>query len=195
LVALPNAYASEKSELSNHDLPLASTASQKDIRPQIPDTLLTDQDGNKHHFYNDLIKGKTVLINAVYTSCAGVCPIQTAVFSKVQSLLGDRVGRDIQIISVTLDPVTDTPARLKEFSERFDVGPGWVFLTGTKQEVTEVLQAMDLYSPVPAQHTPIAAIGHEPGAVWMKVINVTAPTDIVGRMQRIEELGAQRAAR
>ncbi len=194
LCAAP-AWPSSNSIAQHDGLPAASPALVKDLRPRIPDTVLTDQFGNKHHFYSDLVKGKTVLINAVYTSCAGVCPIQTAVFSKVQSMLGERVGDDVQMISVTLDPVTDTPERLKEFADKFHVGPGWLFLTGSKQEVTEVLRAVDLYSPLPAQHTPIAAIGHEPGEVWMKVINVTAPADIVGRMQRVKELGEKRASR
>lgn len=194
LCAAP-AWATGDTDHQHHSLPAAVPALEKNLRPVIPDTVLTDQDGNKHHFYSDLIKGKTVLINAVYTSCAGVCPIQTAVFAKVQTMLGERVGADVQMISVTLDPVTDTPERLKEFADKFNVGPGWLFLTGTKQEVTEVLRAVDLYSPVPAEHTPIAAIGHEPGEVWMKVINVTAPADIVGRMERVRELGEKRASR
>lgn len=188
-------WASGNSEHQHHGLAPAVATLEKHLQPLIPDTVLTDQYGNKHRFYTDLVKGKTVLINAVYTSCAGVCPIQTAVFSKVQSMLGQHVGEDVQMISVTLDPVTDTPERLREFADKFHVGPGWLFLTGSKQEVTEVLRSMDLYSPVPAQHTPIAAIGHEPGEVWMKVINVTAPADIVGRIQRVKELGEQRASR
>ncbi len=166
---------------------------QKRIKPNIPDTVLIDQDGNKHRFYSDLIEGKTVLINAVYTSCAGVCPIQTSVFARVQMLLGDRVGKDVQMISVSIDPVTDTPERLKKYTQKFDVKPGWVFLTGSKQDVTGVLQAMDLYAAVPSEHTPIMAVGYEPGAVWMKMINITAPRDIVGRLDYVKRLGEPKA--
>ena len=188
------AWAVSEHEGHLHHEPPPMPAREKKIEPRIPDTVLIDQDGKEHRFYSDLVKGKTVLMNAVYTSCPGVCPIQTTVFSRVQKLLGDRVGKDVQIISVTLDPVTDTPERLKEFSERFDVGPGWVFLTGSKHDVAEVLQAMDLYSPVPEQHTPIASIGNEPGAVWMKIINITSPGEIVSRIEHVEALGERSAA-
>ena len=167
---------------------------ERDLRPQIPDPVLVDQHGKRHHFYSDLVKGKLVVMNSIYTSCGGTCPVQTAIFAQVQRMLGDRVGHDVQMLSVSLDPVTDTPERLDEFAARFGVGPGWLFLTGSRADVTEVLQAMDLYSADPKEHTPMAAIGHEPAGLWMKLINLTAPGDIVGRLDRIESLGKQRLA-
>lgn len=164
------------------------------IKPVIPDHVLIDQFGNKHRFYSDLVAGKLVLLNSVYTTCQGTCPVQTAIFKRVQTLLGDRVGNDVQMLSVSLDPVTDTPERLLAFSERYKTGPGWLFLTGDKQDVTEVLEAMDLYAAVPEEHTPIASVGNEPAGLWMKVINLAAPQEIVKRLDYLKHLGDQRTA-
>jgi protein SCO1/2 len=178
-----------------HGEPAAPAASERALEPRIPDPVLVDQHGERHRFYSDLVKGKLVLMNSIYTTCPGTCPVQTAIFSQVQRKLGERAGSEVQMLSVSLDPVTDTPERLKEFAERFEARPGWLFLTGPKQDVTDVLQAMDLYSPDPAQHTPMAAIGHEPAGLWMKVINLNAPTDIVGRLDRVKALGDERLGR
>jgi len=154
--------------------------------------VLIDQHGKPRHFYRDLVKDKVVLINAIYTSCAATCPIQSTIFKHVQMTLGDRVGQDVQMISVTLDPVTDTPAKLNEFAERFKAKKGWVFLTGSKQNVTTVLRAMDLYAANPEDHTPIAAVGHEASGIWMKLINLTSPLDIVHRVEHVQSLGEER---
>jgi cytochrome oxidase Cu insertion factor (SCO1/SenC/PrrC family) len=185
-----------KGDHEDHQPPPSSPtpAADRDPAPQIPDRVLIDQDGKPRRFYTDLVKGKLVVMNSIFTSCPATCPVQTAIFAQVQRMLGDRVGRDVQMISVSLDPVTDTPERLKEFAKRFGVGPGWVFLTGPKADVTEVLQAMDLYSADPAQHTPMAALGHERSGLWMKVVNLNAPADIVSRLAHVETLGEQRAA-
>jgi protein SCO1/2 len=197
-LALWAAFAAGQGEHQHHHPaePAAAPAEEQALRPQIPDTVLIDQDGQRHRFYNDLVKDKLVLMNSVYTSCPGTCPMQTAIFQRVQRLLGDRLGQDVQMISVSLDPVTDTPARLKEFAARFGIetGKGWVFLTGPKPDVYEVLQAMDLFAPVPEEHTPIAAIGHEPAGLWMKVINLSAPREIVSRLDYVKELGERQTA-
>jgi protein SCO1/2 len=166
----------------------APAAAQHPIKPQIPDTVLIDQDGREQHFYTDLIKDKLVIVNALYTSCPATCPIQAGVFAGVQERLGDRVGKDVQLISITLDPATDTPERLKQFAERFNAGPGWVLLTGPKPDVVEVLQAMDLYAADPADHTPIAAIGNEPAGVWMKTINLISPVEMVSKLNYVAGL-------
>ncbi len=167
-------------------------ASEEIIKPQIPDLELVDQDGRTHRFFSDLVQGKIVLMNAVYTTCQGTCPMQSAIFSRVQDMLGDRVGKDVQMISVSLDPLTDTPERLKEMADRHRAGPGWLFLTGDREDVVTVLQAMDLYAANPEDHTPIASIGNEPAGLWMKIINLSAPTEIVSRIDYVKQLGDQR---
>src|SRR5258708_14847101 len=87
------------------------------------------------HFYDDLIKGKVVAIDLIYTHCMDSCPLETARLAQVQKMLGDRVGRDIFFYSISIDPDNDTPEELKAYAEKYHAGPGWLFLTGKKEDV------------------------------------------------------------
>ncbi|HYP52946.1 MAG TPA: SCO family protein [Pyrinomonadaceae bacterium] len=94
------------------------------------DVELIDQDGKTVRFYSDLLKGKTVVVNAFFTTCASVCPPMNRNFEKIQEAFGDRVGKDVFLISISVDPATDTPPRLKEYAKKFNARAGWTFLTG-----------------------------------------------------------------
>ena len=89
-----------------------------------PNVTLTTQDGEQVRFYDDLVKGKIVAINLIYTTCKYACPLETARLAQVQKLLGDRMGRDVFFYSITIDPEHDTPAVLKAYAEKYQAGPG-----------------------------------------------------------------------
>src|SRR6476660_5101201 len=132
---------------------------------------LTTQDGKTVHFYDDLIKGKIVAIDLIYTTCQHSCPVETARLAQVQKILGDRVGRDIFFYSITIDPKNDTPATLKAYAEKFHAGPGWTFLTGKKEDIDFLSKKLGLYSdPKLSQdgHTPHLLLGNEPMGQWMR---------------------------
>lgn len=137
-----------------------------------PNVTLTTQDGTKVHFYDDLIKGKIVVIDLIYTQCVDACPLETARLVQVQKMLGDRVGKDIFFYSISIDPTHDTPAVLKSYAEKFHVGPGWTFLTGKKEDIDLVSKKLGLYSePDPNDrdgHTPAVILGNEPAGQWMR---------------------------
>jgi protein SCO1 len=137
-----------------------------------PNVELTTQDGKVVHFYTDLIKGKTVVIDFIYTHCVDACPLETARLAQVQKMLGDAVGKDIFFYSITIDPKRDTPAALKDYAEKFHVGPGWTFLTGKKSEIDLLSQKLGLYEePDPNDrdgHMPAVLIGNEPTGQWMR---------------------------
>ena len=101
----------------------------------IPNVPLVTQDGQTVRLYDDLIKDKIVLINFIYASCKEVCPLVTARMAQVQQALGDHVGRDIFLYSISLDPEHDTPAVLKKYAQAFHAGPGWLFLTGNPGDI------------------------------------------------------------
>jgi protein SCO1/2 len=137
-----------------------------------PNVVLTTQDGVKVHFYDDVIKGKSVVIDLIYTSCVDACPLETARLAQVQKMLGDRVGKDIFFYSITIDPANDTPKVLKAYREKYHIGPGWTFLTGKKADIDLVSKKLGLYSePDPNDrdgHTPSVLIGNEPSGQWMR---------------------------
>ena len=146
---------------------------------QIPDTIVYDQDGKKLRFYSDLIKGKTVAINFIFTTCTTICPPLTATFRKVQQELGERVGRDIQMISVSVDPTTDVPERLKAFSAKFNAGPGWTFVTGDKQEINLLLKALGTNVGDKNDHSPMMLVGNESTAYWTRTYGLASVSTIV----------------
>src|SRR5256712_2477065 len=137
-----------------------------------PNVTLTTQDGAPVRFYDDLVKGKIVAINVIYTTCKYACPLETARLSQVANLLGDRMGRDVFFYSITIDPDHDTPEVLKEYAAKYQAGPGWTFLTGKKEEIELISKKLGLYSaPNPSNpdgHTPMLVIGNEETGQWMR---------------------------
>src|SRR3954471_14332458 len=132
----------------------AGYASHASSKMTIPDVEMLDQNGNKVHFYTDLVKGKTVVINFIFTTCTTICPPLGATFARVQKDLGERAGRDVQLISVSVDPVTDTPERLKAWSAKFHAADeGWTLVTGAKPQVDELLRALGAASASPSEHS------------------------------------------
>ncbi len=108
-----------------------------------PNTILTSQDGEQFLFFDDLIKDKVVVINFIYTTCPDVCPLETAQLTRVQSVLGDRLGQDVFFYSITIDPDVDTPEALKQYRDKF--GANWQFFTGDEQEIITLRRKLGLY--------------------------------------------------
>lgn len=138
-----------------------------------PNTLLTDQDGQQVHFFDDLIKDKVVVINFIFTSCSDSCPLETARLRQVQQLLGERVGQDIFFYSISIDPLSDTPEVLKAYAQRFKVGPGWKFLTGEFTDVTELRKKLGLFidgvdNGRAKDHNLSLIVGNQTTGRWMK---------------------------
>jgi protein SCO1 len=108
-----------------------------------PNVTLKTQDGKSVRFYDDLLKGKAVAINLVYSSCSNVCPLETAKLVQVQKVFGDRMGRDIFFYSIAIDP-WDSPAELKKYANKFGVGPGWLFLSGKEEDIRLIARKLGL---------------------------------------------------
>lgn len=136
-----------------------------------PNVELVTHDGRKVRFYDHVLKGKVVAINFIYTKCPDVCPLDTAALRRVQKLLGPRVGRDVHLYSISLDPANDTPAAMKKYMRTFDVGPGWTFLTGRPRDLA-LIQAKFGIKPVSAgmltEHDTRFVLGNEAIARWVK---------------------------
>src|SRR5215467_8264050 len=136
-----------------------------------PNVELITQDGKKVHFYDDLIKGKIVAIDLIYTTCHYACPLETARLAQVQKKLGDRVGKDIFFYSISIDPEHDTPEVLKAYMVKFNVGPGWTFLTGKKEDIDFLSKRLGLWSNPSVNadgHIPHLLIGNEVTGQWIR---------------------------
>ena len=151
----------------------------------IPDVKVRDQHGNTLNFYTDLIKDKTVAINFIFTNCTTICPPLAATFARLQKEMGDRVGKDVHLISISVDPVTDTPERLKAWGAKFKAGPGWTFVTGEKQEMDKLLNALGAAVSRREDHTPATIIGNDSKGVWTRTYGLAKIPQLMGVIENV----------
>lgn len=149
------------------------------------DVELVDQNGEKVRFYTDLLAGKVVIINSFFATCNGSCPVMSGTFRKIQAALGNRLGRDVHLISISVDPETDTPEQLRKFAKAASAGPGWHFLTGDKKNVNQALYKLGLLTDTREGHTAVVLIGNEPKGVWKKAFGLAAADEVVRLVQEV----------
>lgn len=162
------------------DQPHAAAA----YRPDLP---LVTQDNQTVRFYDDLIAGRIALINFIFTTCTSICPPMTANLAQVQRLLKDVLGDRVVMISITVDPQTDTPAVLKAYAARYGAGPGWYFLTGTRENINAVVSKFGDNSRDKLRHSGMLLIGNDPARSWVKGFAMTPPEDIAASVRRMLE--------
>ena len=150
-----------------------------------PNLTLRTEHNRAVRFYDDVIKDKVVILNFMYAECDGICPGMTANLVKVQKLLGRRVGRDIFMYSITLEPAHDTPAVLEAYARAHGAGPGWSFLTGRPEDVERLRRSLGFVDPDPvldqdkANHIGNIRYGNEPAMLWAACPGLTDPQWIV----------------
>ena len=153
----------------------------------IPDLELLDQNGRKIHFYTDLVKGHTVVINFIFTTCTTICPPLGATFARVQKELGEIAGRDVRFLSISVDPATDTPERLKAWGAKFHAGDGWTFVTGNKPAVDELLRALGASSARREDHSPTVLIGNDAHGAWTRTYGLANTSKLVQIINDVRE--------
>jgi protein SCO1 len=163
-----------------------------------PNVELTDQDGNKVRFYDDLLRNKIVAINLIYTHCVDACPLETARLVQVQRKLGERVGKEVFFYSISIDPKRDTPEVLKAYAEKYHTGPGWLFLTGKKEDIDLISRKLGLYTePNPNNrdgHRPSLMIGNESTGQWVRQSATDNPSFLATMMTTFMTSGTGRPA-
>ncbi len=145
----------------------------------IPEVEVLDQNGNALHFYSDLIKGKTVVINFIFTNCTTICPPLGATFARVQKEMGNKVGKDVHFISISVDPLTDTPERLKAWGAKFKAGAGWTFVTGNKEQIDNLLYALGASVSRREDHSPTVIVGNDLKGVWTRTYGLASSAQMV----------------
>lgn len=186
---------------SGGEKPRMRTPREKLAERSFPNVTLTTHEGKKVKFYDDLVKDKIVLINFMYVKCEGICPGTTANLVKVQKLLGDRVGKDIFMYSITLKPEEDTPETLRRYAKAYKVGPGWQFLTGDPKDVELLRRKLGFIDRDPVRdavksnHIGMLRWGNEPLTLWAGCPGSLAPDKIVKEIGLVDwpkALGAER---
>lgn len=159
--------------------PSAPTAGQSAAQKYFTDVVLINQDGERMRLYSDLLKDKVVIIDFFFATCQGSCLPLNRNLQKIQEALGDRVGKDVHLISVSVDPTTDTPARLKEYAKKLDARRGWYFLTGDKTNVDFALRKLGGYVDDKQDHTNIFIIGNERTGLWKKAFGLAQSAELI----------------
>jgi protein SCO1/2 len=149
-----------------------------------PNVRLTTQDGKAVRFYDDLLKGRAVAINFIYTSCTEVCTLETANLVQVYRELGERAGRDIAFYSISIDPKNDTPEVLKAYAAKF--GAPWLFLTGNAEDIRLLGKKLGLLRErdvaAGSHHSAQLLLGDEPKGQWQRNSAVDSPRFLAARM-------------
>ena len=147
----------------------------------IPDLTLVNQDGQPVNVSRDLAQDKLLVINFIFTTCKGVCPPLGVHFGQLQERLGARLGREVSLVSISVDPATDTPERLKAWGKQFGAGPGWTLLTGPKRDVDRLLKALGVFTADKTAHSPFALVGRASEGRWRRVHGLT-PVDTLAEI-------------
>ena len=186
LLAL-NLQAAEDDPHAGHKAMMKKPAEQAEsTRVDLLDHTLVDQHGQQVKFVSDVIGDRIVVMDFVYTTCTTVCPVLSAVFGQVQNKLGDRLGDDVVLVSVSVDPIRDTPQRLKAYSKRHQAQPGWVWLTGKKRTMDEVLDGLGAYSPNFEDHAAMVLIGDGQDGQWSRFYGFPNPDRIIERVNALQ---------
>lgn len=200
-IALVICVVSSGPVASQEEVKRVKTPRERLAERSFPNVTLTTHEGKKVKFYDDLIKDKIVLINFMYARCDGKCPGTTANLVKVQKLLGDRVGKDIFMYSITLKPEEDTPRKLAAYARAYKVGPGWQFLTGDPKDIELLRRKLGFFDRDPVRdadksnHIGMVRWGNEPETLWTACPGSLAPSKIVKEISLVESPMAGEAGR
>ncbi len=146
---------------------------------KLPEVALVRADGKKISFPEELDNGgRPVILNFIYSTCATTCAVTSHVFAEVQDRLGAEAD-NVHMVSVSIDPEHDTPARLREFARYYDAGRQWDFYTGSLESSIAVQKAFDAFRGDKMSHQPLTFIRSAPGQPWMRMEGFASPEDIV----------------
>jgi len=153
---------------------------------KVPNVTLLNQDGKKVNLRSLIDGGKPVIVNFIFSTCTTICPVMTATFSSLRSELGASADR-VQLISISIDPENDRPERMKQYLSRFNWGPGWEFLTGSREDIGRVLRAFDAFVVDKMSHEPLFISRAPDSEEWVRVKGLVRKNDLVKELERMEK--------
>lgn len=154
----------------------------------IPNVVLVNQDGRRVRLYEDLIKDKTVAISFIFTRCTYVCPMNGALFAKIQNDLGARLGTDVFLISISMDPQADTPQELKKWGATFGRKTGWTLATGSFDDIAKVLKAFTGDAPGPREtHSSYFYVANDKTGTWDFMFGHMSSREVVEKLDELSQ--------
>jgi len=168
--------------------PEDKAASEAKARDYFSNVELVDQDGRSLKFYDEVLKDNIVVISFIFTNCQSACPLMTRNLTMIRDMLGEEERSSIQFISISIDPLRDTPSAMKEFAQKHDADiEGWLWLTGQPDDVNFVTQRLGSYTDDPEAHTTTLLAANVPNAHWTKIEPNVPPNGVVARLRLLVE--------
>jgi protein SCO1 len=168
--------------------PAATESSASYESLTIPDVTVLDEDGKDVRFYSELVKGKIVAINFIFTTCTTVCPPLGATFARLQRSINPELAKEVRLISISVDPAVDNPERLKAWAGKFGAQPGWKLVTGSKAELDKLLRALGGYTAQKEDHTPTVLIGDAQRNKWTRVYGVAKYARLADAIEQLSDV-------
>lgn len=173
------------SEPARADAAELEASAESEARDYFTDTLLINQDGEPVRFFTDVLKDQVVVINFIFTECAGACPMITEKLKMVRKALGDQVGNSIRFVSISIDPQRDSPAAMREFQRTHGATGNWVFLTGDQENVDRVVRRLGQWSAEVEAHSTLVLAGNVNKRHWMKIVPNAPPPQIAAKLRTL----------
>ena len=150
--------------------------------PKIPDVEVMTHEGRTVRFYSDLVKGRNVAVNFIFTNCSTICPASGAMFASLQK---KQSGRDLHFISVSIDPSYDTPKRLTAWSRKVRTQPGWTLVTGSQASIDTIVKAFGGPEGRPQDHNPLTIIGSDTTHAWRRLYGFPGADKVAETVQEV----------
>ena len=159
--------------------PKTQEKAENNAQRYFTDTVLINQNGERMRFYTDLMKDKTVVIDTFFATCQASCLPMNRNLAQIQEALGDRLGKDVHILSISVDPGVDTPTLLKAYAKKLNAKPGWYFLTGDKESIEFILKKLGQFVDDKNDHLNIFLIGNDRTGLWKKAFGLAKSEELM----------------
>ena len=153
----------------------------------VPDVTLVNQNGARVKLKTLLNSKKVVMVDFIFTTCTTICPVLSAGFSNFQKKIGPD-SKNVQLVSISIDPDNDTPKRLREYLKRYDAKAGWDFLTGSKDDIEKVIKALDAYASNnfnKMYHLPLALLHSSADSRWVRIYGLIGTSDLISEYEKV----------
>jgi len=166
---------------------LSASAKPTFVNVTLRDLEVLNQDGKRLQFKSGAIGDRIVALTFTYTNCTTICPVLDSIFVRLQDLVGPNLGKDVALLTLSIDPVNDSPARLKQHAAKLKAKPGWTFLTGKKTDIDNILKGLDVYAPDIYDHPPAVFVGDAKKNVWKRLYGFPSAEKIMAMIKEFED--------
>jgi len=172
-------------------LPIGQSAqlpsSEEASREYFTDLVLLTQNGEEVRFFTDVLKDHVVLVSFIFTNCESACPLITEKMSAARDMLGEEFGGNLRLISISIDPERDTPQAMKEFAAHHQADGNWMFLTGARENIDQVVKKLGQYSADVEAHSTVLIVGNVNQSHWMKIPPMAGPGGVAQSLRALIE--------